>query len=243
MATEDEIYGFHVANLRSIEIALKNTALSARKAISEENQPATDSFIRLYALLIGTWAETRLRKLLYERSGFTEGERNRVLTQISQLEQWQKLIEVAFRKHYGIPHAQLTSTSLPFTAHARYASLVNILDNNLRVVIEVRNKLAHGQWIYPLNNKGNDIETNKYALLNKENLQSLQLKKSLLSSLADIVHNLVVSLPTFERDFDSNYSRITNTENNLINRNYKKYVSMLIVKRQRGIKKRKANMA
>ncbi|MGR3301870.1 MAG: hypothetical protein ACUZ8I_05135 [Candidatus Scalindua sp.] len=242
MATEDKIYRFHVANLRSIEIALNNTALSARQAISEENQPATASFIRLYALLIGVWAEARLRKLLYERSGFTEDERKRVLTQTSQLEQWQKLVEVAFRKHYGIPQAQLTSNSLPFTAHARYASLVNILDNYLRVVIEVRNKLAHGQWIYPLNNEGNDVEPNKYTLLNKENLPSLQYKKSLLSSLADIVHNLVVSLPTFERDFDSNYSRITNTKNNLINRNYEKYVAMLIDKRQRGIKKHKANM-
>lgn len=243
MATEAKIYQFHVANLRSIEIALNNTALSTRQAISEENQPATDSFIRLYALLIGTWAETRLRKLLYEQSGFTEDERKRVLTQTSQLEQWRKLVEVAFRKHYGISQAPLTSSSLPFTAHARYASLMNIFENNLRIVIEVRNKLAHGQWIYPLNNEGNDIESNKYTLLKKENLQSLQFKKSLLSSLADIVHDLVVSLLTFERDFDSNYSRITNIKNNLISRNYEKYVSMLIDKRQRGIKKRKVNMA
>lgn len=243
MATEAKIYQFHVANLRSIKIALNNTALSARQAIAEENQRAIASFVRLYALLMGAWAETRLKKLLYERNGFTEDERTRVLTQTSQLEQWQKLVEVAFRKHYGIPHAELTSANLPFTAHARYASLVNILDNNLRVVIEVRNKLAHGQWIYPLNNEGNDVETNKYTLLNKENLPSLQYKESLITGLADIVHDLVVSLPTFERDFDANYSKITNTKNNLTNRKYGKYVATLIDKRKRGIAKRKGNIA
>ena len=56
---QSKLYQFHVANLRSIQLALDNTALSLRRVIAEENTPAIESFTRLYAFLVGAWAETR----------------------------------------------------------------------------------------------------------------------------------------------------------------------------------------
>ncbi len=50
---------------------------------------------------------------------------------------------------------------------------------SLRILIEIRNKLAHGQWIYPFNNEGNTVDPDKFKLIDKENLQSLQFKYSL----------------------------------------------------------------
>ncbi|MBL4669968.1 MAG: hypothetical protein JKY30_11995, partial [Flavobacteriales bacterium] len=41
-----------------------------------------------------------------------------------------KLIEVAFRKHYGVPTAELNDTNLPFTAAARYKVLNEMLDKD-----------------------------------------------------------------------------------------------------------------
>lgn len=237
--TDKKLYRFHVTNIHSIEIALNHSALSARAAISEENQPATKSFVSLYALLLGAWAENRLRKLLYESNGLLAAEREVITAQSTQIDQWLKVIEVAFRRHYDVPSAPLSNQNLPFTASARYEVLKQILEQDLRNVIEIRNKLAHGQWVYPLNSEGTDIEQGKYQQLNKENLPSLQYKKSLLTSLADIVHDLVVSLPTFERDFDQNYRKITSTRNNLNNRSYEKYAAQLVAKRKRGIQRRK----
>jgi hypothetical protein len=204
-----KLYTFHVANLRSIDIALKNTAISSRRAISEENEKSVDSFVRLYAFLLGAWAETRLKKLLFEPTGFQSSERQVVLSQSSQLEHWQKAVEVAFRKQYKIPSATLNKDTLPYTAFARYSEILDILNNELRSVIEIRNKLAHGQWIYPLNSDGTEVETAKYRQLIKENLPSLQYKLNLISSIAYIIHDLVVSINTFERDFDMHYKQIT----------------------------------
>ena len=84
-----KLYKYHVANLRSIEIAIKSTALSVRRAIAEENQQATDSSVRLYAFLLGAWAETRLNKLLFEPKGFQDAERQLILSLSTQLENWQ----------------------------------------------------------------------------------------------------------------------------------------------------------
>jgi len=237
--SDSTLYKYHVDNLRSIEIAIKNTAISARKAISEENTQAINCFVRLYALLLGSWAEIRLKKLLFEQNGFTVKQRNLILSQPTQVEKWLKAAEVVFREKYSVPSANLTDSTLPFTAHARYSSLNNILKKDLRLVIEIRNKLAHGQWIYPLNNRGDNVDQEKYRQLNNENLPSLQYKLSLISSLADIVHDLIVSLPTFERDFDKHYRQISTTKVNLNNRKYEKYSAMLVKKRQRGIERRK----
>jgi hypothetical protein len=161
-----------------------------------------------------------------------------VLAQSTQLENWQKAVETAFRKQYKVPSAQLTESTLPFTAFARYSVVSDILDKDLRSVIEIRNKLAHGQWIYPLNSNGTDVEADKFKLLKLENLPALQYKLSLISSIADIIHDLVISLATFERDFDNHYKIITTTRNNLKNRKYSEYVTKLIEKRKKGISKR-----
>lgn len=236
-----KLYKYHVTNLHSIQIAIDKTAISARSAISEENKPATDSFVRLYAFLLGAWAETRLKKLLFEPSGFQEIDRQIVLSQSTQLENWQKAVEIAFRNQYRVPSAPLSSSSLGFTSFARYSEIMDILDKDLRIIIEIRNKLAHGQWVYPLNSEGSAVETNKYTQINNENLLALQYKRKLLSCIADTIHDLLVSKPTFERDFDSHYKQITNTRNDLRHRRYSDYVNKSINRRQLGIEKRREN--
>ena len=117
---DHKLYHFHVCNLRSIEIAINNTALSARKAIAENNQNAITSFVRLYSFLIGAWAETRLVKLLFEKNGITPDERNIILAQQTQSDRWLKAVEIAFRKQYHVPSSPLTENTLPHSAFSRY---------------------------------------------------------------------------------------------------------------------------
>jgi len=238
---DHKLYRFHVCNLRSIEVAIKNTALSARKAIAKQNSHAIASFVRLFSFLIGAWAETCLLKLQFEKNGMAAEDRKTVLFQPTQLERWQKSVEIAFRRKYDVPTAMLSEATLPHAAYARYTSLIDILSTDLRSIIEIRNKLAHGQWIYPLNSEGNDVEEEKYNNLRQENLLALQFKQNLISNLAFIIHDLIVSLPTFERDFDLHYKQIIATKINLQKRSYEKYSEMLIAKRQRGIEKRRHN--
>ncbi len=99
----------------------------------------------------------------------------------------------------------LDERTLGIAHAARRAALHDVLSNELRILIEIRNKLAHGQWIYPFNNEGNTVDPDKFKLIDKENLQSLQFKYSLAQHLADAVHDLVVSPTTFERDFESHF--------------------------------------
>ena len=67
-----------------------------------------------------------------------------------------------------------------------------------------------------------------------ENLLSLQFKKKLITSLSAAINDLVVSKPTFERDFDNHYRLIIQTRRNLQNRDYMDYDTDMRQKYQRG---------
>jgi hypothetical protein len=190
MKPQKKLYQFHVANLQEIDRAMERVARSLRAAISQGDEITVSSFVRLYALLLGAWAECRLRKLVNEPQGFIDSERKAIHTENTQLKQWQKAVEVAFRRQYQIPKAFLSSSVLPHSAYSRYITLSDMLVNNLGSIIELRNKLAHGQWVYPLNNDGDDIAQEQMDVLRVENLLSLQFKKALIANRQHIADTL-----------------------------------------------------
>lgn len=223
-----QIYRYHVENLRELEVALRNISRLARETIARKDpENSLRSLLRMYTLLIGAWAECRLQKLLHEEFGFTSAERGQVKSKTTQLDWWQETVDLAFRKHYGIAAAPLNEQSLGSQNNDRYIALKDTLADDLKIVIEIRNKLAHGQWINPLNSAGTRLNADKQRLLNQENLMSLQLKLSLIGHLADIVHDLVVSPTTFERDFDHHYDLLEQVRVNLRKKDYNKYRSQL----------------
>lgn len=228
------MYMHHVDNLRELERAIGQTARLAKAEIAgRDPQQSLRSLLRLYSFLLGAWAECRLRKLLHEQYGFDDAERTHILAADTQLKQWERTVDCAFRKHHGIPRAELNSRVLGVSHAARREALHSVLSGELKIVIEIRNKLAHGQWVYPFNNAGTAVESDKYTLINKENLQSLQFKYSLLGHLADAIHDLVVSPATFDRDFDNHFKQLEQVRVNLTVKSYTNYEKSLTSSRQK----------
>lgn len=238
MKTPDKLYEFHVANLRAVETALDRIALSMRDAVSRDDHKSIDTNTRVYALLLGAWAECRLAKLLYEPNAFTTADRATIQDETTHLARWQKVVDTAFRKHYSVPKATLSKTTLPHSAFARLQTLSDLLKDDLRSIITLRNKLAHGQWIYPINDAADDIAQEQMDALRTENAQSLQLKRRLLDYLLRGVYDLALSKPAFERDFDSHYRALEQTRVNLRTRDYDSYRQRMQAKLKRGRQKR-----
>ncbi len=234
MPSPPNLYKFHVANLREIEKAVKDVSLLARATIRNGSSSTNlRSLIKLYALVLGCWAESRLKKLLHERGGFDVQERNEILSAHTKLDEWKALVDVAFRKHHNMGNSDINKISIGVAHFARYQVLYEILNQDLAIVIEIRNKLAHGQWYYPLNEDGTNVNEEHWQKINKENLLSLQFKYALLKYFAAMMHDLVVSPPTFERDFDSHFRNLEQQRLNLERRDYSKYENALISSRIR----------
>ena len=210
-------------------------------AIGRSHRRTVSAYTRLFALLLGTWAECRLQKVLYEpgRQAFTDSERSIIRGSQSQFDRWTSSIDLAFRKQYAISSGALHPPQMPATAYYRYSAIIDALDQDLRPVIELRNKLAHGQWLYTLTNDELDISVAQMHAVRHENSLTLKLKQNLLGHLADVINDLVVSPPTFDRDFDDRFRGIESARIELRRADYHAYERQLKDRYRRGQQKAK----
>jgi hypothetical protein len=109
-----------------------------------------------------------------------------------------------------------------------------LIEDELTDLIEVRNKLAHGQWSYPLNSKGDDVANEQMKSLKETNALALSAKKRLVESFCAAMHDLVVSQRTFDRDFDDHFRQIQTARTDLQCRDYGRHEAVLRAKWARG---------
>ena len=238
-ASDAELYKAHVKNLRAVEAGISQIERDLNRAIAEENASLAETLKKLYLFLAGAWAECRLKKLLYEASGFTSGHRAIVAAERSQTDRWKKALEIGYRKRYGVPNAPLTENALPGTAWFRLSAINKLITEELEPLIGLRNTLAHGQWERPLNSEETDISGVLIAQILQENALSIGFKIQIIGSMADLIHDLVAST-SFERDFDIHYRNITNAKSNLQRRSYDDWKEAMVQKKRRGKAKRDA---
>jgi hypothetical protein len=231
--TPERLYRFHVANLRAVTAGLDDVHSAARALIARGRMESIPTQVRLCAFLLGAWSESRLLKLLYEPNAFSEAERVGVLAK-KALDRWHAVLQVAYRRHYRIPRAKLAPPALPVTAAERYRTLRSVLDDDLSAVITLRNKLAHGQWQYPLNDTLSGVAQAAMDQLRTENLLTLRFKSALVDSMCQCIHDVVVSRATYERDFDSHFNHIEQVRVNLKTRDYARWVQSLQSNFERG---------
>ncbi|RWQ33949.1 MAG: hypothetical protein EOS20_23625 [Mesorhizobium sp.] len=233
-----DLYKAHVLNLKAVQAGIAHTERELRAALARQDAPSANTLIKILLLLTGAWAECRLKKLLYEPSGFDNIARREIFDKRSQIESWQASLELGYRKRYNVPKAKLSERTLKPTALMRYRALADVISGELAPVIEMRNTLAHGQWSRPLNSEGTDISGSMISAIKKENALSVRFKLLLLESLAMIIHDLVASPNAFERDYDRHFERIVSTKRNLETRSYDKWKAEMISKYKRGQNKR-----
>jgi hypothetical protein len=242
MKTPEKLYKYHTANLARIEDALDRVELHLRRAVALQDRKSQKALIPVYSLLIGASAETQLMKILHEPKAFSEEQKINVIGTKAHIDRWHKLLEFAVRNHHKLNDRTLISNeTINATDFLIFTELNGLLDGELKIIIELRNKLAHGQWEYPFVEDFSDVASDKKRLLDHENLLTLKFKRSILRNLLFIVRDMAVSRRTLHRDFDVQYRRLKHAKRNLRNRSYDKYKSSLIEKAKRGRAKEISN--
>jgi hypothetical protein len=217
---------------------MKQVRLIGNDAIKRQDERVLQLATRQYSLLLAAQIECRLKQLSYEPP-VTARQRAQITgNQLPQVDQWLAAIDVGFRKHYGVRGANFSR--LPFTARSRRTALREIVDVELRPVIELRNSLAHGQWAYVLNNAGTGLNQPMMRTLNTETQLSLAQKENLLMAMCRLIVSLVVSGSTFERDFDREYGAIDDARERLQTQDWEAHKQRLRERFARGQKQRAA---
>jgi len=157
-------------------------------------------------LVVSMIAEARLRKIGSDPDGFNQRERKTLRDQRSQEGRWLMAVDLAFRRQYAIPyHEDVDSSHRDQTVVERYTTLNKLIREDLKLIIEDRNKLAHGQWAWLLNS---DATSFTRPAPDPLNYQAIKRRNQVVTHLANIVNDLVVSEPTFQRDFDDSYAQV-----------------------------------
>jgi hypothetical protein len=219
-------YGFHTANLRAVGDGLHQLARVGKDALRRNDEAAILTVTRLYALALAAEAETRLLKVLYEPP-VSQQDRDRVLQAANQEGKWLTAIDFGFRRSYSVGEPRPLEPNLAFTARARRAVLRETVSEDLAGLIQVRNGLAHGQWAYAFNTDLTELSQPLMRELKTENLRALEHKRAIVSALALAVQDLLVSPPTFERDFDSHFEVVERRRRQLDRTDFAGYVSFL----------------
>ncbi len=224
-----------------IDGAIKTVQRSLRDYISRDEDLNSYLYTKILSHLINSWAEVRVLKLAYEKGGFNDSERRRIIQCNGPRKRWEEALTIAFCKAYHVSNVnQINSLTTPITPRTRYQELMKLISNDLLESNQLRNRISHGQWSYAFNNDLLSINEPLTRKLRQENIIKLQLRLRMFISLAQIIHDLAVSKQTFERDFDKNYRKIEEQKRNFHNRNYDDYKKKMILKREQGIKKRRA---
>ncbi|WP_282080203.1 hypothetical protein [Aquimarina algiphila] len=239
-------------NVIALESAIEQLQKDLRIIISKEQKDNEYSYTKLLSYLVVCWCEARVIKLIYEpeytftnkkgtftkKKSFSEQEIEKIINSSTLKDKWITALQIGISKAYGIILDKKFPNSLPFTVRARYLVIIDLIENDLLPSIELRNRIAHGQWKQAFTNDLSAFSQPHTTALRKENIVSLQLNFGIFKHLAQLIHDLASSPLTFERDFDSNYQIIEQNKLNLNSRDYKKYCEKLIEKYKRGQKRR-----
>jgi hypothetical protein len=86
---------------------------------------------------------------LYEPNTFSIGERNRIISASTLEEKWKTALNISICKTYRIKYSNdmnLIIARLPASKNLIFNVLTDLIEKDLVPSIELRNRIAHGQW-------------------------------------------------------------------------------------------------
>jgi len=178
------------------------------RALKKETKISELSLDNIFSkVILPMWIslfEVEYNILITENAHFTNDFiDNHNIVDESLVNKWLLLNDFFFRKQYlKRQDRELNKLNLGMTAYNRHQTIDLIIKENIKPFIELRNKLAHGQWAVAINltgsGKNQKLTTNIWKLSKKETM----LIKAFVKHLPPLMKLLITSRQTFERDYD-----------------------------------------
>ena len=253
--TKTKKYKAHCENLRTIEIAIDEIERSLKDSIKKNECDKEIVYTRLFSFLIGCWIDVRLSKLINEPGAYSDNEVKTISSKGSLTDSWLTAIRIATSKKCGIKQIveddEIITRELTFTIKNMYRQILVWVDEYLRDMYEIRNKIAHGQWIKAFNTNQTEFSSDRTRDIKLTNIVSLQLKRSVLKEITYLLESLCISnVPknkvkgksvfeqtntAFEKNFEKTYKKINYLlDDRQADRDYNVYKKNMIEKYQRG---------
>lgn len=159
------IYILQSRNVRYLKKIQKNLTMDINKCLIKKDLFQLHVKTKYYAMLYSSVSESQFVQILYTPNGFRYSEIVEIKKQRNIVDSWNSMIDIAFKKVGKVEqNSDLKKKS---------EKIKKIIDEYIRKPQELRNKIAHGQWIHALNseNTKENIDTTKRI----ENLDVVQI--------------------------------------------------------------------
>ncbi len=131
------------------------------------------------------------------------------LSNKSIIEKWCALIDYLFKERFlKSQRKKISILNLGDTNYHRYKALSNVVIDDLGLFVELRNRVAHGQWAIAFNSLGlnkNDALTKHIWILSKKEMMLL---KAFVTNLPILLKLLINSENSFEVEYDKYMNKI-----------------------------------
>src|ERR1039458_8492551 len=207
--TRKEICETHAKNRSKLSSAITHLEIALNTAIRGNHKEQEHALVRVVAILRIAWMESSFSCILHSQNVLSDKQVIFIRSYPSEIMKWHGLCEFLFRLQYlGGKQKQLNRVNLGVATFTRYTLLRETLDKHIVRFIEIRNKLAHGQWHVAFTNDGTDknpdMTANVWTLSKKE----LLLMKSITEATVRLFGMLLVGTKQFESDFDRVFGKI-----------------------------------
>lgn len=189
----EEIFQASTLNVKDLKKQKNRILTLVNRAIREKNDADLISLTKMYALLYSAYAETSFLKLIHTPKAFSESEISQIENGRNLEEKWTKCVEFAFKK--------LNSDANLGEIANKKQTLRRILMEYIIEPSQIRNKVAHGQWIICLNN--NCTQVNNDITLKMQKLDFVRIDRyfSIYEKFQQCILDLCVSQKTHYRDY------------------------------------------
>lgn len=212
--TNSELRTIASKNRAHLKKATTQINLALNQAIKANLDLQRDVQVRLLIITWMSWAETSLIYLA-AKPIFTETETRDILAQRSEVVKWTHFLDLLFRKRFlQAKQKPLDRFNLGHKVFHQYYTLSANVKDTLGAFIEVRNRLAHGQWRICLDGeltKKNQVLTTRVWQLTKKDTLLLKIN---LEAIFLIFDRLTDNANDFDIVFDEQFKRIDQAQKN-----------------------------
>jgi len=222
------IFQAQIKNVKALNRARKHTKRSINEALRNKQSDAASIHTNLYALLYSAWVEAIFSKMIHTPYGFKLDE----IKQIKTTHQTQGLGE-AWIKCLELSLARIASSPKSNYRPNIQQKLRNIIEKFVINPSQIRNKIAHGQWVVALNRSNTSVNNEMTASLSNLNVVTIDIWFGVFEQLASIIETMIESPNrAFHRDYWPLISNLESFVNKSSNWTLEKKILQLQTKQQ-----------
>lgn len=172
-------------NISALNFARKKINSQINHCLRKDDNVSLAMYTKIYLLIYCSWSEASLVKLAHTPFGFSSAEKISILSLKDISKRWEKCVELAFAKIIN------NDNDIP----NRQTEIYKLLNSYLKSQKEIRNKVAHGQWEYPL--FGNNLSFNPDIKIEIDLVDVIQIDAwfDVFKEITEIVQGLIDARP------------------------------------------------